>query len=108
MEELAFLPRSRRETVASDHSTATTFEMKFQRLTDSAMETERGPSAALVILFAIATGALVANLYYAQPLIASIGPELKISPDVAGSIVSITQIGYGIGLFFLVSLADLV
>ncbi len=66
------------------------------------------PSAALVTVFAIATGALVANLYYAQPLIASIGKELGIKPDLAGSVVSITQIGYGAGLFLLVSLADLV
>jgi len=77
-------------------------------LTDRTTEPASGPSSALIILFAIATGALVANLYYAQPLIASIGPELDISPDLAGSIASISQIGYGVGLFFLVSLADLV
>jgi predicted MFS family arabinose efflux permease len=41
-------------------------------------------------------------------LIGSIGPELGISPDLAGSVVSVTQIGYGVGLFLLVSLADLV
>jgi predicted MFS family arabinose efflux permease len=68
----------------------------------------RGPSAALVTVIAVATGALVANLFYAQPLIASIAPEIGISPDLAGSVVSITQIGYGVGLFLLVSLADLV
>jgi predicted MFS family arabinose efflux permease len=72
------------------------------------MDAAGGPSQALIILFAIATGALVANLYYAQPLIGAIGPELHISADLAGSVVSISQIGYGIGLFFLVSLADLV
>ncbi|MBS0235531.1 MAG: MFS transporter [Proteobacteria bacterium] len=66
------------------------------------------PSSALVTVFAIATGALVANLYYAQPLIASIGQEVGIKPDLAGSVVSVTQIGYGVGLFLLVSLADLV
>jgi predicted MFS family arabinose efflux permease len=77
-------------------------------LTDHSKDAGQGPSSALIILFAIATGALVANLYYAQPLIASIGPELDISPDLAGSIASVSQIGYGIGLFFLVSLADLV
>jgi predicted MFS family arabinose efflux permease len=52
--------------------------------------------------------ALVANLYYAQPLIGLIAPEIGISPVLAGSITSITQIGYGIGLFLIVSLADLV
>lgn len=66
------------------------------------------PSATLITIFAIAAGALVANLYYAQPLIAEIGKEIHITPDLAGSISSITQIGYGVGLFLLVSLADLV
>ena len=71
-------------------------------------EVEHGPPAALIPILAVATGALVANLYYAQPLIAAIGPEIGISPELGGAIVSITQIGYGLGLFFLVSLADLV
>lgn len=65
-------------------------------------------STPLLIVVAIATGAFVANLYYAQPLIAAIAPEIGVSPDLAGAIVSVTQIGYGVGLFFLVSLADLV
>ena len=69
---------------------------------------ERGPSAALITTLSIATGALVANLYYAQPLVATIGPQIGVTPDLAGSVVSVTQIGYGIGLFLLVSLADLV
>lgn len=66
------------------------------------------PPGALILMLAIAVGALVANLYYAQPLIGLIAPELGIRPDVAGAVVSITQIGYGVGLFLLVSLADLV
>lgn len=74
----------------------------------TAADAGRGPSTALVTVLAIATGALIANLYYAQPLVASIGPEIGIGPDIAGSVVSVTQIGYGIGLFLLVSLADLV
>lgn len=67
-----------------------------------------GPSAALVSVLTLAAGALIANLYYAQPLVAAIGPAVGISRDLAGSIVSMTQVGYGIGLFFIVSLADLV
>lgn len=66
------------------------------------------PSPTLLSVIAVATGALVANLYYAQPLVASIAPEIGIPPDLAGSIVSVAQIGYGLGLFLLVSLADLV
>lgn len=69
---------------------------------------EEGPSATLLTVAAVAIGALVANLYYAQPLISLIGPDLRISPELAGSLVSVTQVGYGLGLFFLVSLSDLV
>ncbi|HEY4253433.1 MAG TPA: MFS transporter [Roseomonas sp.] len=65
-------------------------------------------STAFLTLLAVAVGALVANLYYAQPIVTAIAPEIGISPDVAGSITSVTQIGYGMGLFLLVSLADLV
>jgi predicted MFS family arabinose efflux permease len=50
----------------------------------------------------------VANLYYAQPIIAAIAPAVGIKPDLAGAVVSVTQIGYGTGLFLLVPLADLV
>lgn len=77
-------------------------------VTDQPSATGRAPSGALVPILAVATGALVANLYYAQPLVGSIGPAIRVSPSLAGSIVSVTQIGYALGLFFLVSLADLV
>ena len=66
------------------------------------------PPPLLFAILAVAVGALVANLYYAQPLIALIAPEIGIRPDLAGILVSVTQIGYAIGLFFLVSLADLI
>ena len=65
-------------------------------------------SPALLTVLTIGVGVLVANLYYAQPLIASIGRELHISSGLAGSIVSVAQIGYGTGLFLLVPVADLV
>ena len=69
---------------------------------------QREPSPLLVTVIAFATGALVANLYYAQPLVDQIGHDLGVSERLAGSITSITQIGYGLGLFLLVSLADVV
>ncbi len=65
-------------------------------------------SAALLTVLTVGVGVLVANLYYAQPLIASIGAELHIAPEIAGSVVSVAQIGYGTGLFFLVPASDLV
>ena len=65
-------------------------------------------SQSLTALFAVACGILVANLYYAQPLIAPISAELGIPVDLAGLIVTMTQIGYGIGLLLIVPLGDLV
>jgi len=66
------------------------------------------PPSALIVAISIATGALVANLYYAQPMVATIGREIGIGSDLAGAVTSVTQIGYGIGLLLLVPLADLV
>ena len=71
------------------------------------MTASRPLTPALVGLFALACGVIVANLYYAQPVIALIAPDVKLSDHVASLIVSLTQIGYGVGLFFIVPLADL-
>ncbi len=62
----------------------------------------------MVALFAFACGVIVANLYYSQPLIALIAPDVHLSDHAASAIVSLTQIGYVIGLLFVVPLADLV
>ena len=43
------------------------------------------PRTVLVWLFAIACGALVANLYYAQMLLDEIGPEIGLVPRLPGS-----------------------
>jgi predicted MFS family arabinose efflux permease len=60
----------------------------------------------LTFACALACGVMVANLYYAQPLIALMGPSLHLSAGLGGLIVSVTQLGYGAGLFLIVSLAD--
>lgn len=62
----------------------------------------------MVTLFAFCCGAIVANLYYAQPIIGLIAPDIGLSPNAASLTVSLTQVGYAIGLFFIVPLADLV
>jgi predicted MFS family arabinose efflux permease len=61
----------------------------------------------MVLLFAFCCGAIVANLYYAQPVISLIAPAIGLSAHAASLIVSLTQIGYGLGLLFLVPLGDL-
>jgi predicted MFS family arabinose efflux permease len=71
----------------------------------------KAPSAispALTFVFALATGVLVANLYYAQALVTVLSPALGLHAGLAGLTVMVTQLGYAAGLIFLVSLADLV
>jgi predicted MFS family arabinose efflux permease len=65
-------------------------------------------SRALVLLFAIACGVAVANLYYAQPILDTIAKAYGASSGTAGLIVTATQIGYVVGLALVVPLGDLV
>ena len=64
-------------------------------------------SSGMVMLLAAAAGIIVANLYYAQPLVGPIGAALGLPPAAAGLIVTLTQIGYTLGLLFIVPLGDL-
>ncbi|MBV6754011.1 MFS transporter [Pseudomonas chlororaphis] len=61
----------------------------------------------MVMLFAFCCGAIVANIYYTQPIIDLIAPDIGLPPAMASLIVSLTQIGFALGLFFLVPLGDL-
>jgi predicted MFS family arabinose efflux permease len=61
----------------------------------------------LVVLLAVACGATVANLYYAQPLLDVIARDLGVSRGAAGLLVTASQIGYAAGLLLLVPLGDL-
>ncbi|MGW1208062.1 MFS transporter [Streptomyces sp. NPDC002499] len=63
-------------------------------------------SRRMVALFAVACGAAVANVYFSQPLLVTIGHDLDLSPALVGSVVTLTHVGYGLGLFFLVPLGD--
>jgi predicted MFS family arabinose efflux permease len=63
--------------------------------------------AGMVTLLATATGLIVASLYYAQTLVGPISASTGLSPAAAGLIVTLTQIGYCIGLLFIVPLGDL-
>jgi predicted MFS family arabinose efflux permease len=62
----------------------------------------------LTLLLAAACGLIAANIYYAQPLIGPISAALGLSREAAGLIVTMTQIGYGVGLLLIVPLGDLV
>lgn len=62
--------------------------------------------AGLVWTFALACGLIVANLYYAQPLVGLIGADLGLSHATVSLVVTLTQLGYGLGLLLLVPLGD--
>lgn len=68
---------------------------------------EKSVSTWITLILAVACGLIVANLYYTQPLIESISSAIGLSSEAAGLIVTLTQIGYGIGLLFIVPLGDL-
>lgn len=62
----------------------------------------------LMLLIAAACGLIVANIYYAQPLVGPIRAAIGLSAGAAGLIVTLTQIGYCAGLLLVVPLGDLV
>lgn len=64
-------------------------------------------STRLSWLLAVAASVLVANLYYTQPLIGMMCASLNFPLSAAGFLVTLPQLGYGIGLLTLVPLADL-
>jgi predicted MFS family arabinose efflux permease len=68
----------------------------------------RAPSAALVVFLAASCGIIVANIYYAQPLVGLIAPSIGLSAPAASMIVTLTQLGYAAGLLLLVPLGDIV
>ena len=59
-----------------------------------------------VNFLALAAGLGVANLYYAQPLAAMIAESLRVTAGAFGFALMMSQIGYALGLLFLVPLGD--
>ncbi|HEY6523424.1 MAG TPA: MFS transporter [Solirubrobacteraceae bacterium] len=66
-----------------------------------------GISRGLVLLLATACGTAAANLYYAQPLLHTLAGTFGVSNGTAGLLITISQLGYVVGLAVLVPLGDL-
>lgn len=62
----------------------------------------------LVVLMSIASGITVANLYYSQPLLENFSRFFNVSSTMIGISAMLIQIGYAIGLIFLVPLGDII
>lgn len=56
---------------------------------------------------AIATGLSVANIYYNQPLLADLQASFGVTVKEIGIIPTLTQVGYALGMLFLVPLGDM-
>lgn len=68
---------------------------------------QRGLRSHIIVLFATACGLSVANIYFAHPLLDAIAHDLAITPAIIGIVVTATQVGYALGLIFIVPLGDL-
>ena len=60
----------------------------------------------LLYLLSISAGLVVANLYYNQPLLHDIALSLKVTDSQVSNIALSTQIGYALGLLFVIPLGD--
>src|SRR5580692_2408199 len=69
---------------------------------------QRALSPGLVRLMAVTCAVTVANLYYAQPLLQSIGNSLHVSQGSASLLVTVGQLGYAVGLLLIVPAGDIV
>jgi len=74
---------------------------------DEHHEIQHDITPGMTLLLATACGMIVANLYYAQTLVGPISRATGLPAQLAGLIVTLTQIGYTLGLLFLVPLGDL-
>ncbi|TVZ07001.1 MFS transporter [Trebonia kvetii] len=73
-----------------------------------ALDDPSGLSPGLVRLMAVTCAVTVANLYYAQPLLHSIGSDLHVSQGSASLLVTVGQAGYALGLLFIVPAGDII
>jgi predicted MFS family arabinose efflux permease len=70
-------------------------------------ETTSGISKLTLWVMTVATGLVVANLYYSQPLLDDIAKSYHVTNGEAGIIAMLTQIGYAMGMLLLIPLGDM-
>ena len=72
------------------------------------LEPDGGIPRHILMMMAVLAGFTVANLYYNQALLELISQGVGITQAEANLITVITQIGYALGLLFIVPMADMV
>lgn len=66
------------------------------------------PRPGTILLMAVAAGVCVANIYYNQPILKEMAATLGASDAEIGRTAMLSQLGYGLGMFFLIPLGDMV
>jgi len=66
---------------------------------------ERLPNS-LIFLLAASAGFAVAALYYSQPMLGVLGPDIGASARAVGFVPTLTQLGYALGILLLAPLGD--
>ena len=61
----------------------------------------------LILIMAITCGLTVANLYYIQPLLGDMAKSFNVDEVSVGSAAMLTQIGYAVGMIFILPLGDI-
>ncbi len=60
----------------------------------------------VIPIMALSAGSIVANLYYSQPILNRIAQSFGRPESQVGKISMLSQLGYGVGMFFLLPLGD--
>lgn len=68
----------------------------------------QGVGTSLAMVFSVAAGLAVGNLYWAQPLLAAIAADFEVPASQGSFLITATQIGYASGILLLVPLGDIV
>lgn len=71
------------------------------------LKENKGIERSLLLTMAVIAGLTVANCYYNQPLLEMIRHDMGVSQHETNLITVVTQIGYALGLCFLIPMGDL-
>lgn len=66
----------------------------------------KNKSRLVIPIMAFSAGTIVANVYYSQPILKDIADTLGKPEESVGKIAMLAQLGYGLGMFFLLPLGD--
>ena len=72
------------------------------------MEKQKRVSDTVLYLMSLSAGLIVANLYYNQPLLQMISESFGVTESAVSNVALATQLGYAVGLLFVIPLGDMV